>query len=474
MARGLSPTTRLNLADRPRPPKPPTFAPASATPNLNALAAPPDFGAQASKEVSNVLDPQLKDIAGRYDRQAGGVSDSFGQLTNQYQSRVAAAAAGTRGMFDEAIGPVSAAAKGINAHLTQAGTDAAAKEQTALSASKLPIGAAGPDLPLAAEGAGAGGAAGAIGQNAINSLQAAQKAALTYAGQLPGFAKGEGDQALHQTLSDLAGQMADQLATTTAQAPQLYLQIYNTLLDRAQTDKTFVEQVRQFNVNQKQQARTEKFTEAWGLFQSGAIDAKQFKKMTGVAPSSAPKTVTKLTIVHAADGSTIAVNPYTGETVSTISGPGAPKPQKVTTFKGTDGRTYRYDPKTGSAVLIPGQAGPKTSSKSGISASKAADIAAKAAKDAEDFYHGVTRPNPKDPANPTVVEYTKTYQDAIKTLMQRYPSLGRKRVRQLVNAWYKPGEYGRPKYTGPPASPADVAANDTALQPPAWVTGGQP
>lgn len=66
-------------------------------------------------------------------------------------------------------------------------------------------------------------------------------------------------------------------------------------------------------------------------------------------------------------------------------------------------------------------------------------ILKQAGQDAEDLFHGVTKPNLKDPANPTVVAYSTTYQDAIRTMMGKYPGLGRAGVLALVNRWYPPG-----------------------------------
>lgn len=107
---------------------------------------------------------------------------------------------------------------------------------------------------------------------------------------------------------------------------------------------------------------------------------------------------------------------------------------------------------------------------------QAATIAAKAAKDAEDLYHGVTKPNSSDPANPIVVSYSALYQDAIKTLLNRYPSLGRAGVLKLVNTWYSPGGLfpGTSTPNGRPAKPAKIgsAAAPGPVQGHDYRTGG--
>jgi hypothetical protein len=151
-------------------------------------------------------------------------------------------------MFGAAQGAVQGAAAGVQAGLTSAGSRAAGQETAATAAAHLPGSATGRDL--SAEGAGAGAAAGAIGQAMINALQEEQKAALTYAQQLPGFATAEGQQQTNQAVAQLAQTMATQLAQTTAQVPQLTYSIYQDLLNRAQTDRTFAEQVREFQAGQ--------------------------------------------------------------------------------------------------------------------------------------------------------------------------------------------------------------------------------
>jgi hypothetical protein len=240
------------------PPRPPDRGPVKprrpAVPLAQAAAgrppAPPDFASQAQAQVSAQIDPILRYITNRYNQQAQGVSGAIGGLTNTYASRLAGLAAGTGAMYDQAKAPVSAAAAGINAQLTQLGRSSAQAEAAAAARAGLPAGGQSPDINLAAGGAGAGGAAGAIGDAAINALAQEQKAAMEYAGKLPGFAQLEGQYQTRSVLSQLAAEMADQLAQTTAQAPQLYWTIYQSLLDRAQTDKQLAEQVREFNVQQ--------------------------------------------------------------------------------------------------------------------------------------------------------------------------------------------------------------------------------
>lgn len=262
----------------PAPKVPRSFVPARrpSVASAAATATPPgapDYAGQAGAQVSAQLNPILRNIADRYNQQALGTSAAIGGLTNQYASRLGAAAANVGPMFEQAKGPMSAAAEGINAQLTNLGRQVAGTESAAMAAAHQPQGSAGPDLNLAQEGAGAGQAAGAIGQAMINALQKEQQAATEYAGKLPGFAQLEGQQNIQGALSRLSAEMASQLAETTAQAPQLYWTIYQQLQDRANTDRNFAEQVREFNVQQTAQtAQT-----AYGRRQDRLTQFRQLK-----------------------------------------------------------------------------------------------------------------------------------------------------------------------------------------------------
>ena len=208
--------------------------------------APPDYLAQAQAQVHAQLDPILKYLTDKYGAQASAFSGLAGSVTNQYASWLGNAAGNVSSMFKEAQGPVSGAARAINAQMTQLGQQNAATEQAAMMQARQNS-AQSPDINLAQEGKGAGGAAGAIGQAMINALQQEQAAAMKYAEGLPGFAQLQGQYETKQGLIQIAATLADQLAQTTAQAPQLLYQIYNDLLDRAQHDKEFAFQVRQYN-----------------------------------------------------------------------------------------------------------------------------------------------------------------------------------------------------------------------------------
>jgi len=84
----------------------------------------------------------------------------------------------------------------------------------------------------------------------------------------------------------------------------------------------------------------------------------------------------------------------------------------------------------------------------GITAGKLADIQAKAEKDAELFHDGVPAVTRADGTVSKPPTYSRTYQDALRTLLNRYPALGAKDAVKILNGIYKPGEFGRPAGKG--------------------------
>jgi hypothetical protein len=117
---------------------------------------------------------------------------------------------------------------------------------------------------------------------------------------------------------------------------------------------------------------------------------------------------------------------------------------------------YRIN-KTGDGVVaIPGAKGGK--GKGGLTATKAAGIHIQAGKDAEDFFHGVQKPDG------SVVSYAIPWQDALKTMVGRYGStLGRAAVMRILNRWYKPGGFF-PDGKTPNGRPATRAQKTAAFR----------
>lgn len=90
----------------------------------------------------------------------------------------------------------------------------------------------------------------------------------------------------------------------------------------------------------------------------------------------------------------------------------------------------------GNPILRNGKQVPVTKAGTALSPNETATLTAKAEKDAEDLYHGVT----KTVGGKTVtVSYSVPYQDAIKTLVNRYPFLGLPGAIKLANSLYPAG-----------------------------------
>jgi hypothetical protein len=218
--------------------QPGALAPTLAPPvfNMPPPIDPSGFGAQAAAEAQRQIDPILQLIAARSNAQAQYTQQSVSALTNVYASRLAGMADMAKSTYAPEIKTSKALGGGLNSYMTGAGKAAAATEAGATGLEGM---SAGSDVPLAAEGAGAGNAAEAIQAGMTEALKTAQSAAVKYAGSLPGFAQAEGKQFTNDTLKTLAATMANQLAEVTAQAPTLYHQLYNEFLDRAESDRNF-------------------------------------------------------------------------------------------------------------------------------------------------------------------------------------------------------------------------------------------
>jgi hypothetical protein len=173
-------------------------------------------------------------------------------------------------------------------------------------------------------------------------------------------------------------------------------------------------------------------------YKQEALNNENFYKQQLLGNSTAKANAPK--IVHTGDGSVIAVDPNTGQQVATISGPRATKPTKPTTFKGSDGRTYIYDPKTGTAKLIAGQSGPKTKQPKPLTPSETRTTAGTANTIASVAFNGGTdsKGNPLKPL---------TYQQAIAEMRNEgllADPQHAKLALAALNRLYAPGVRGRP------------------------------
>ncbi len=321
----------VSLRTPPRPAPPTT--PRPTTPPT------PDYLSQAAGIAQAQIDPILRNIANQYNAQALATRNAIGTVTSQYAGALGRYASGVGAPYSQAISTVKGASQGVSGMLTQAGKTAAATETAALAASHLPVNAAGPDVNpqgLTAEGKGAAAAAGAIGQAMINALQAEQKAALEYAGKLPGFATQEGQQQTNLALASLASEMAKQMADTTAQVPQLTYQIYQDLQDRADRDKEF----------------------AGNLWENGLLTQREYAQKIGLPDWQKYPALTKqqleavsqphkITLTTGYGGHRLRIDETTGQ-VTDLGLAGAPKQPSPPhlTIKNIGGRAVAIDPVT--------------------------------------------------------------------------------------------------------------------------------
>jgi len=356
--------------------------------------------------VGEQLDPILRQIAAQSNALAQAQSSAIGSVTNQYASEL-----GRWADQSDIFGPgqqiVKSTGEGLNTMLTQTGkAQAKGLAQSQAQAGQTST-SQGSDINLAKEGKGAGGAAGAIGKAMLDSLRAEQAAAEKYGSQLPGFAQLEGQQTTKGVLMQLASEMARQMADVTAQAPGMVHDIYRELVADYKDDRDFQEKVREYNQERQDaiNANKAKIVGAGAPTLAGRQqywEAKAAERTkydphgyvwegttTGIRPVRDPKTgrpivdpafaaaqqaglikqqdaavKTKLssTITVGSDKTgRYLVDKLTGQRVLITPPvkPGAPKPSKPVTFKGTDGRTWTWDPKTNKAAPIPGQPGPK-------------------------------------------------------------------------------------------------------------------
>lgn len=336
-------------------PKPSMFGSGSAVkPPLRPRVVPLTDEQVAAQQVRAAFDPILNNLTSQYNargdaqaRAITGSTDELARLMGGY-GPTAASAYDRAASNEAAINSVLAA--------TRQGQGADASAALAGKLGGIDSGTtARVNGGLTGDLAGESLAAATRGTNNLAMLLGQGASAADFGAKLPGIAGGIGLNANRTAQGQITNELSSQLAALAAKEPQAVQDALGAI---------------QTNRNQKSQLT---FEHAVALLNAGAISAKQFSKMTGIEATTPlkaqPKPVTPK-IVHTADGTVLAVNPNTGQTVATISGPkppGTPKQMKPTTFQGTDGRTYVYNPATGAAKPIAGQSAPKPPKKPGDS-----------------------------------------------------------------------------------------------------------
>lgn len=381
--------------------------------------------AQIQANAQGQLSPLIQALTDSISRQAAAGTAAIGGYTSELAKHLAPFQQNAANIYSGAEQSQAASDAALSAKLQGGGAQQAQDLGARLASINAP-GATNAAVEGATQtGTGAGNALYATGSASLANLIASGAAEQSYAGKLPGLAGLQGGQQVGGLQAQLAGKLADQTGTLQAKVPDIVQGLQSQRSSLLGNRETLRQQLEGFFSDRgfKQQA----------LAQEKAVLAGN----TAKAQQSADYQTASLTERQRHDIAT--------ETAAQ---------QRI-----------RVQAQAAAAKAA-------TKKNPALTPAKVADISRKAAIDAEDLYHGVTKPNSKDPANPTVVSYTSTYQDAIKTLTARYPSLGRQGVLALVNRWYKPGQYGRPQKPSGLTSKQQAATN-AALNPTGALTGGQ-
>jgi hypothetical protein len=291
------------------------------------MPKPPSDLQLAQQQVSTAYDPVLQQIRDAYTQMVNNTGTVYNAGAKQLADLYGQYGPATQAAYDRAGQGLA----GVQALLaaTQQGQGAAGAADLAHQLQGIDtatMGRVNADFGQALQGEALANAT--KGANNIAMLLSQGAHAGQYGAALPGIGGQIGFQGLEQAIGNLNQNQQQELAKLAAEEPGAV----QTALGQLQT-------------NRNQQAQ---------LAFENKLKTQNANNSTSRA--NAPK------IVHTADGSVIAVNSTTGATIAQISGPkppGTPKQQKPTTFKGTDGRTYVYNPKAGTATPIAGQSGPK-------------------------------------------------------------------------------------------------------------------
>lgn len=374
------------------------------------VAPPAPIPQTIQQQAQSILDPVSKSITdainARVQAQQSaitGYSKDLAGLMGQY----APASKAIYGDAQQGQAAVDAATGGVLQGQGQAGQDALGAELAKISAD--PGTAARLNATAAANTTGATGALAARGSASLSDLISRGASAQDYGAKQPGIAGLYGLQATKAAQS----QGTNDTASAVGQIEQKLPDVIQQLKGNQQAAAT----------NRQQQAANET---------SRAVAATQLlgkappwaAKILGIKPGSSTQQA-----VSAAQASTdrqaAAAAKVTAASTSAnakVTAAGTSAAAKVTAAKVlADARTAAAAKKASSVAVKP--LSPTTLRKAGT--------------DAEDLYHGVQKTDSK--GNTVTTAYSVTYPEAIKTLMGRYPELGRPGVLALVNRWYPPG-----------------------------------
>jgi len=435
-------------------------------------------------QAYGVIDPQLQNAADIINRRSQMGSGAISGLTNFLAQEMG----GISGMVGNAYGgPIKLAKKvagWAGSSLTGAGQESAGNVGR-----QMAVGNAGPiaqssDLNLAQEGKGAGGAAYGTGIAELDNLIASRAAAQTRAALEPTFATMTGQQQQGMLGAQLARQLADQQGTIMASLPQLLLDLQGRADDKAQADRTYAEQVREYNLNRadtltaskskvvgptapttagrlayyQQQADFRTKHDPNGYVWEGTTSGIHpvTDKRTGkpiVDPAFAAAQAQGLIPKAVKVGNTVGHYDPTGKFVKDYSAPfkpSAPKAPPSLTFKnivGADGKlhTVGLNPKTGKQQIDVGLAPP--GSKAGTTTKPPTDN--QVTSMIQKWYQGAvsrsTSVNSKTGSVTSTTTQTQdpiSYQQALQKLLAM--NVPREKAMSLLNSTWKRGEFGRP------------------------------
>jgi hypothetical protein len=436
---------------RPVIPGPPAKKPTSAATAAAAAAAAAgkDPLAAANAYADALLGPYQAEIRRQQaealadaERRAGFQRDVASALAHE----LAGIAPQIQGVYQEAAGTQTAMAKGFSDGLRMSAEKSAGQANDLMSTL-----AGAPDAQkisgdrATAVGDVAYGLGGYIPGSTLNREGAAFSSAAAF---LPNTALGEGARSARAELA--AGAKAKQdlenqwLTTLAQQRPQL---IQSYLTDAAQTRSQGDNQALSYA---KSVAAT--FTANSDHVYVPKRDASGAWQIFDAGPKTRGATKPNRLIITGSDKTgRVAVDPITGQVVAQVSAPvkpGAPKPPAVKLFKGADGRTWRYDPITNTAVPVVGPP-----AKAPTSTTKA-PTPGQLNGLVDSWYQGkpssrrVRAPeldangNPVFQIRPGPRTGQLTYQQAYRRL--RALNVADQQARQLLDTRYKRGERGRP------------------------------
>lgn len=429
--------TKPVLAATKTAPKPATkpAAKTAAKPAAPVPTAAASDQATATSTINAIIAPLIKQITDAENQRAsqgsglisGYTKDAMAKLAGIDFGAPAAGAAGQESAVNSALlaqlqGQGSGLQNELGATLAKAGAD--------------PAFAASLTGKVGADTAGAGGAELAKGDATLSQLLGESAAAKTYGQKLGPITSLAGAQDTSKLLGQVASDSKTQLGDISSKVPAMVQSELSTLSTaRSEAEKTRIAQI----ISEGYDPNTGQLTPSARAALASA---------TGYDPTTGQPTArTQVAQTNAATAQNRAAN--------------AAKPKASAALSKQSGvLTDTY----GNPILRNGKPVPVSASGTALSADAAAKLNATAEKDAENLYHGVTKTSSSGAT--VVVSYSVPYQEAITTLVNRYPSLGLKGAIKLANSLYPAGGTfpgGQPN--GRPANPPRGTVAPPGYQP---------